>query len=183
MRLTSTVALVAGLTLGLGAGQVSAQTHHAKQLTEAQARVFAQKLVPGGTIQSAELEKEDGKLIYSFDIKTADGKTEELWLDPVTGALVKRETETAEQEAAEAAQDRAAEGHAADRTDPAVQRAEAAALKRKPGTVVATKIDTEDGAAKYEVRIRDRHNKLWNVDVDQATGRVGEVEHAGGDED
>jgi ribosomal protein L34E len=40
------------------------------------ALAIALKKVPGGEIKSAELEREHGKLIYSFDIKTARGITE-----------------------------------------------------------------------------------------------------------
>ena len=50
--------------------------------------------VPGGTITDAELEEEDGRLIYSFDIKVA-GKSgkEEVEVDATTGAVVKQEHE------------------------------------------------------------------------------------------
>ena len=41
-----------------------------------QARKIALARVPNGSIQSAELEKENGKLIYSFDIKKAGAITE-----------------------------------------------------------------------------------------------------------
>jgi uncharacterized membrane protein YkoI len=50
--------------------------------------------VPGGTITEAELEEEDGRLIYSFEIKVA-GKSgeEEVHVDAKTGAIVKQEHE------------------------------------------------------------------------------------------
>jgi hypothetical protein len=45
--------------------------------------------VPGGTVREAELEKEDGKLIWSFDVVTPDSKdTTEVNIDAVTGSLV-----------------------------------------------------------------------------------------------
>jgi uncharacterized membrane protein YkoI len=51
--------------------------------------------VPGGTISKGELEEEDGRLIYSFDIKVA-GKSgeEEVHVDARTGEVVKQEHES-----------------------------------------------------------------------------------------
>jgi uncharacterized membrane protein YkoI len=44
------------------------------KVTEAAARTTALAQVPNGTVKSSELEREKGKLIYSFDI-TVPGKT------------------------------------------------------------------------------------------------------------
>ena len=51
--------------------------------------------VPGGTITKGELEEEDGRLIYSFDIKVA-GKSgeDEVHVDARTGEVVKQEHES-----------------------------------------------------------------------------------------
>jgi uncharacterized membrane protein YkoI len=51
--------------------------------------------VPGGTISKAELEEEDGRLIYSFEIKVA-GKAgeDEVHVDARTGEVVKQEHES-----------------------------------------------------------------------------------------
>ena len=50
--------------------------------------------VPGGRITEAELEEEDGRLIYSFEIKVA-GKAgeDEVHVDATTGEVVKTEHE------------------------------------------------------------------------------------------
>jgi uncharacterized membrane protein YkoI len=50
--------------------------------------------VPGGTITEAELEEEDGRLIYSFEIKVA-GKSgeDEVHVDAATGEVLKVEHE------------------------------------------------------------------------------------------
>ena len=66
------------------------------------ARGIALKKVPG-KVASSELEREGGKLIYSFDIKatgTTSGVTE-VNVDAVTGEIVKVEQESASKEAAE----------------------------------------------------------------------------------
>lgn len=72
------------------------------KVTEPDARKTALAQVPGGKVQSHELERENGKLIYSYDIKVA-GKSgvEEVNVDAVTGAVVAHEHEDAKAEAKE----------------------------------------------------------------------------------
>lgn len=103
------------LTLGGAAGASaqatkSAATEKASQaalrkeatITEADARKTALAAVPGGKVQSHELERENGKLIYSYDIKVA-GKSgvEEVNVDAKTGDIVAHEHEDAKAEAKE----------------------------------------------------------------------------------
>ena len=60
--------------------------------------------VPNGTIKEGELEKEKGKLIWSFDITTPDTKDiTEVNVDAITGDVVSVEKESAANEAKEAA--------------------------------------------------------------------------------
>lgn len=75
----------------------------AKVSEEAAAKV-AQKRVPKGTIQAVELEREKGRLIYSYDMKVA-GKSgvEEVNVDAKTGKLVRALHESAATEKKEAA--------------------------------------------------------------------------------
>jgi hypothetical protein len=76
-------------------------------VTPDSARAIARRTIPGATIRSAEIENEDHKLIYSFDMKLP-GKSgiEEVNIDALTGAVVGREHEDARSEAAEAAHER-----------------------------------------------------------------------------
>ena len=82
--------------------ETQAQLKAQAKVTESAARTTALGRVPGGKVQSAELEREDGKLVYSYDIKVA-GKPgiEEVLVDALTGGIVKQEHETPEQEKAE----------------------------------------------------------------------------------
>ena len=69
------------------------------------ARVIAKAQLPKATVASEELERENGKLIYSFDMKTA-GKSgiDEVNVNAMNGALVgKVGHESAKSEAKEAA--------------------------------------------------------------------------------
>jgi uncharacterized membrane protein YkoI len=55
--------------------------------------------VPDGTIKESELEKEHGKLIWSFDVATPDSKDiTEVNVDAITGDVVSTEKESAEEE-------------------------------------------------------------------------------------
>src|SRR6476646_5427888 len=74
------------------------------KISEETARATALKQVPNGTVKSAELEREKGKLIYSFDI-TAPGKSgvEEVNVNAIDGTVVGKEHESAKTEKKEAA--------------------------------------------------------------------------------
>lgn len=78
---------------------------HAKLLaeakvTEADARVTALTKVPDGTIKEAELEKEKGKLIWSFDMAQPNaGGISEVNVDAISGELVAIEFETPKDQA------------------------------------------------------------------------------------
>jgi uncharacterized membrane protein YkoI len=69
------------------------------KIAEADARKTALAAVPGGKVQSHELERENGRLIYSYDIKVA-GKSgvEEINVDAKTGEVVAHEHEDAKAE-------------------------------------------------------------------------------------
>jgi hypothetical protein len=78
-------------------------------ITAEAATATAQALVPKAKLASAEIEQENGKLIYSFDFKT-DGKggIDEVNIDATTGKQVgKVEHETPASEKKEAAADSA----------------------------------------------------------------------------
>jgi hypothetical protein len=58
------------------------------KLTPDSATKLAQAQFPKATIKSGEIEKEDGKLIYTFDIQQPGVKgIEEVNIDALTGAL------------------------------------------------------------------------------------------------
>jgi uncharacterized membrane protein YkoI len=75
------------------------------KITESAAAATAQKRVPKGKIQGVELEMENGKLQYSYDIKT-EGKsgTDEVNVSAITGKVVgfSHESEAAEKKEAAA---------------------------------------------------------------------------------
>ena len=64
------------------------------KISEADARSTALTRAPNGTIKEAELEKEHGKLIWSFDIAVPDSKEiTEVNVDAINGSIVSVEQE------------------------------------------------------------------------------------------
>jgi uncharacterized membrane protein YkoI len=57
------------------------------RVSDANARVNALQRVPGGRIVEAELEEEHGRLVYSYEIRVADGRGT-VEIDARTGAVL-----------------------------------------------------------------------------------------------
>src|SRR4051812_15780954 len=69
--------------------EIPAKLSKEAKVSEDSAAAIVRAKVPGGTIQSVELEHEKGKLIYSYDVKVA-GKsgTEEVNVNAMDGRVV-----------------------------------------------------------------------------------------------
>jgi len=106
MKILTSLALAALFTVGSGVAVAQQPTAtyqrdvpdslaaHAK-ISEDSARAVALRRVPGGMIQELELEREGGKLVYSFDIKVArKAGITEVQVDALTGKIVSVEHET-----------------------------------------------------------------------------------------
>jgi hypothetical protein len=69
----------------------------------AQATQTALRRVPNGAVKSVELEREHGKLVWSFDVaQSGKSGVTEVQVDAVTGQVVSLKRESAAQEADEA---------------------------------------------------------------------------------
>ncbi len=76
------------------------------KITPDSARHLARTRVANAAIAEEGIEVEKGKLVYSFDMKTAGrGGIDEVLIDALTGAIISVEHEGPAQEAAERAQD------------------------------------------------------------------------------
>jgi uncharacterized membrane protein YkoI len=65
------------------------------KIPKAEAQKIALDRVPGGTIKEGEIEKEKGKVIWSFDISTPGTKDiTEVNVDAMTGAVIGVSKET-----------------------------------------------------------------------------------------
>lgn len=91
------LALAVGLSASLAdaAGMPVNALKAQARATETDARATALANVPGGSVQSGELEKEQGRLVWSFDVKEPNsGNIVEVQIDAKTGALASKKTET-----------------------------------------------------------------------------------------
>ena len=76
-------------------------------ITQEAARASALAAVPGGVVQSAELETEHGRRIWSFDIKDAGSpNVVEIQIDAKTGAVVSKTIESVHDQKREALADK-----------------------------------------------------------------------------
>ena len=106
------VIIGSALCIGMLAGCAS-DKHESQEKLAAEAKVSkadAEKIAlaqaPNGTIKESELEREKGKLLWSFDVATPDSKDiTEVNVDAITGKLVSVEKETPEEQAKEKAED------------------------------------------------------------------------------
>lgn len=92
--ITPSAALSACLLLTTaGAFAYSGQQYASQaKVTIAQARAISLHAVPGGKIVDEELEKEDGALRFSFDVKRGS-VTREVGVDAKTGKLLENSVE------------------------------------------------------------------------------------------
>ena len=70
------------------------------RITKEKAQEIALKRAPG-TVEGAELEREHGKLVYSFDIRNSKGTIDEVQVSAINGKIVRVEHENKKQEETE----------------------------------------------------------------------------------
>ncbi len=81
--------------LAVGCVSSKARLESQAKISRPEAEKIALAKVPNGTIKEGELEKEKGKLIWSFDIATPGSKDiTEVQVNAVTGEIVSVEKES-----------------------------------------------------------------------------------------
>ena len=102
MRKTILAISTSLLFVAAGAFAVETQADLQKEakISMSKAKSIALKKVPHGVVQSSELERENKKLIYSFDVKNNSGITE-VNVDALNGKVVDVHHESPAKEAAE----------------------------------------------------------------------------------
>lgn len=97
------VGLIAGVAAGCATEkQKEARLEAKAKVSRADAEKTALGKVPGGTIKEGGIEKEKGKVIWSFDIATPGTKDiTEVAVDAMTGEVVAIDKETPADEARE----------------------------------------------------------------------------------
>ncbi len=154
MRKIAVVLLLVVVASALSIGQQKSSHKIPRQ----RAAKIALSQVRHGKIQSAELEKELGRLVWSFDIASGDDITEVL-VDAQSGEVVKVEKESASSELAEQGMD----------------RAEHIALRRIPGEVATRDSTMQRGAKVYRFHIKTREGETVKVDVTPA-GKIIDIQ-------
>lgn len=104
----SLVALAGALTFthAFAAEPSQAQLKAQAKVSQEHATKTALARVPNGKVQSAELEREHGKLVWSFDLaQDGNGGVTEIQVDARTGKIVSQKNESAAQEASEASKE------------------------------------------------------------------------------
>jgi uncharacterized membrane protein YkoI len=135
MRTTALIPLALLLAASVAGAQgmsqkteTQAELQKEAKMTMADARAMAMREVPHAHVQAGEIEREGGKLIYSFDMKVAHKSgIDEVNIDAMTGKLVSKQHETPKAERAEAKVD-AKEARAVAKE----AKADAKAAKAKP---------------------------------------------------
>lgn len=74
-------------------------------ISRRRAESIARRQAPGRVL-SRELEREHGKLVYSFDIRNQQGTITEVLIDARTGHVISVKEESVQQEAQEKARER-----------------------------------------------------------------------------
>ena len=136
-----------------------AQKKSEAKISKEQATKTVLASIKDGKIESSELEKEDGKLIWSFDVKVAK-KIQEVWVDANSGVIIKTETESPKDEINEKAMD----------------KAEKIALQKVKGEVVKSESETKKGIEVYCFEIKTKEGKIKEVTIDKKTNKVINVE-------
>ncbi|MDB5936510.1 MAG: peptidase [Massilia sp.] len=95
-------------TQAFAAEETVAALTAAAKITEAQAKTTALAKVPHATVKSAELEREHGLLVWSFDLSQPSVKgVTEVQVDAKSGKIVSVKKETPAQETKEAKAEKA----------------------------------------------------------------------------
>lgn len=100
------ISIAAAALLAITASQALGAANQEHLISMRDARARAVSLVPGGQVRSAELEREHGLLVYSFDIvRPRRSGVEEVLINARTGQVVSRTHETPAMERQEARTD------------------------------------------------------------------------------
>ena len=109
MKKTLITVFVVAAALSIGpafaAKESQADMQRDAKISMKRAREIALKQVHHGKIASEELEREKGKLIYSFDINTSRAGVTEVNVDAINGKIVAVQHESAANESAEKKQE------------------------------------------------------------------------------
>ena len=101
MKKLSALILIALFSIGAFASSAKAETGAKPKIGMARATQIARTKARGLTLKAKELEKENGRWIYSFEFKNKDGSIREVNVNAYTGKVIGVERENGKKEADE----------------------------------------------------------------------------------
>ncbi|WP_393060520.1 PepSY domain-containing protein [Streptomyces sp. LN549] len=135
----------------------------AARVTVGDAASSAVRAVPG-TVTEAELDDEDGGLVWELDVYGSDRVWHDVTVDAGNGKVLGKHTSDDNDD-----RDRHAPRSAPVTLDAAV----AAALRTSPGTVTSVELEGRSGGAvRWEVDVRGKDGRASELDVDAKSAQV-----------
>ncbi|MET9660433.1 PepSY domain-containing protein [Streptomyces sp. NPDC006510] len=120
-----------------------------------------------GTVTEAELDDEDGGLVWELDVYGSDKVWHDVTVDAGNGKVLGKHVSDDDDD-----RDR----HAPRSASVSLNAAVDAALKANPGTVTSVDLDDNDGrsggAPHWEVDVHGKDGKQHELNVDASTGKV-----------
>ncbi|NED93678.1 peptidase M4 [Streptomyces sp. SID11233] len=133
--------------------------------TVGEAVAAAVTAVPG-TVTEAELDDEDGRLVWELDVYGSERVWHDVTVDPGNGQVLGKRVD----------HDDDGDRHAPRRTAVTLDEAVRAALGSVPGTVTSVELEDHDGrggrAVRWEVDIRGKDGAKHERNVDAKTAKV-----------
>lgn len=157
------------------------QHHKLAKISMERAVEIASASIPGTPIE-AELEAEDGFLVYEIELSTGAHAKTEVTIDAGNGNILKQEREDEEQEDSD--DDGDDDGDVDDGDDDgdvdanygkpqtSLQNAIKIALATSPGTPVEAELEKKTDHFQYEIEIIDANGKTSKVRINADTGKV-----------
>lgn len=156
-----------------GAGRGSTASSATARVAVGEAVAAGLRAVPG-TVTEAELDDEDGGLVWELDVYGSDRAWHDVTVDAGNGKVLGKHIDH------DGDGDRRAPG----KTSVTLDEAVAAALKSAPGTVTSVELEgRRGGAAHWEVDVRGKDGAARELVVDARTGGVTADRPDGGHDD
>ncbi|MFJ2418428.1 PepSY domain-containing protein [Streptomyces brevispora] len=163
-----------------GSGARTASGSSTARVAVGDAAKAAVRAVPG-TVTEAELDDEDGRLVWEIDVYGSDRSWHDVTVDPGNGKVLGKHVDN----------DNDNDRHAPRRTSVTLDAAADAALRSAPGTVTSIGLEDHDGrsggAVHWEVDVRGKDGKKHELNVDAKTAKVtvdrSDAGHGDGDGD
>lgn len=162
---TATAVALAGGDSHGPAGSSSTASSGSARIAVGDAVRAAVGAVPG-TVTEAELDNEDGRLVWELDVYGSDRSWHDVTVDPGNGKVLGKHVDN----------DDDGDRHAPRKTAVTLDEAVGAALRSAPGTVTSIELEDHDGrsgrAVHWEVDVRGKDGKKHELNVDAKTAKV-----------